>query len=738
MWDQPNMFSFFRQMLSKLKIRHRIFLSLAIPMVALLIFSTDSVWRDYTRYEEMQLVAKLVETTEELGELAHKLQTERGQTAGFLGSAETTTPTNVLEARTATDKELVQFLHVVGELKQVTHGELIDGLEAIGLEVKKLKGFREKVDVKSIDGSENLKRFSAIVHHIIEIGYHASGISSNSEISLGIVALLDLSETKEFAGQERALIMGALTKEKMSDAQFITFNQLLASQSLMQEGFISNAPEKRREKYRELVGHTKLEPVTKLRDQLVQGYTLFSSMAIKPKPWFEATSARINALRDLEKQVASDIHNDAVELSSVAFATMITSLVIGNALLLAIGFLGWLISGSITRPIIGFRHSMETISEGNLEEEVYGQQRIDEVGNMARALQVFKINAIEHHRAEEEAGNVRDNAEEERKEQETRKAEDAARTNEAVKAIGDGLKRLSEGDLTVNISTPFTESLDGLRTNFNASISTLADTLGLVSGNVGSIHTDAGNMQTAVGDLSRRTEQQAASLQEAAAALEEITETVNSSSERAQDARKIATTAKASTDGAGNVVASAVEAMERIETASGEIENIISVIDEISFQTNLLALNAGVEAARAGDAGRGFAVVAQEVRELAQRSAAAAKEIKGLISTSSEEVKTGVSLVKETGKALEGIATHVTEINEHIGSIADASDEQAKALSGINSTVYQMDKVTQDNTKMVRETNTVTQELSGQASSLSDLISKFKLNETKAKQRNAA
>jgi len=257
--------------------------------------------------------------------------------------------------------------------------------------------------------------------------------------------------------------------------------------------------------------------VKALRAQLVQGHTLFSSLAIKPKIWYKATTERIDALRELEKKVSKDIYGDAVMLSNAAFNQMVIGVGISTALLIFIGMLGFLISGSITRPLLGIRSSMETISEGDLGAEVYGQERADEVGNMARALQVFKENAIAHNKAEEEANLLRVNAEKERNAQEARKAEEVSQTNEAVTAIGDGLKRLSEGDLTVHIQQPFTESLDGLRTNFNDSVSTLADTLGVVSGNVGAILTDSNNMQMAVGDLSVRTEQQAASLQEAAA-----------------------------------------------------------------------------------------------------------------------------------------------------------------------------------------------------------------------------
>ncbi|MBL4599742.1 MAG: nitrate- and nitrite sensing domain-containing protein [Rhizobiaceae bacterium] len=721
------MFSFLRQLLSKLQIRQRILLSLAIPMIALVIFSASSVWRDYKQYKEMQLVAKIAETTAELGELAHGLQTESGRTAGFLASDVSEVPAEILAARLATDKIVVRYDQIVEELKNFFDGELIEGLEAVQQDVAKLDVLRKSVDDKSVSGDDSLEFYSDIVVHIIEVGFHASGVSSSSEIALGIVALLDLSKTKEYAGQERALVTGVLTKGKMKDKQFLKFNQHLVRQDLTLKSFMANTPKARRAEYTAMVESTKLEPLAKLRKRFISEFTAFSSLAIKPDLWFSATTDRIDALREVEKRVSNDVHADAVKLSSVAFVAMMTSIVIGLVLLSSIGLLGILISGSITRPLAGFRSSMETISDGELNEEVYGRSRSDEVGAMARALQMFKENAIEHNNAEEDAKRIRENSEQDREMRETRKAEEVTNTNEAVQALANGLKLLSEGDLTVSINQPFSEELDGLRLNFNASVATLSDTLGLVSNNVDTILLDSGSMQSAVGDLSARTEQQAASLQEAAAALEEITETVQSSSKRAQDAQKIATSAKASTDVSGEVVAKAVDAMGRIESASSEIENIIGVIDEIAFQTNLLALNAGVEAARAGDAGAGFSVVAQEVRGLAQRSADAAKEIKGLISKSSMEVETGVNLVKETGLALEGIATHVTEINEHISSIATASDEQARALSGINATVCQMDQVTQENTKMVRDTNTVTQGLSGQASSLSQLVSRFKL-----------
>jgi len=206
-----------------------------------------------------------------------------------------------------------------------------------------------------------------------------------------------------------------------------------------------------------------------------------------------------------------------------------------------------------------------------------------------------------------------------------------------------------------------------------------------------------------------------------------MTTSVRLSSRRADEVGDLVSRTKAEAEQSGSIVTKAVEAMGKIEESSDRIGNIIGVIDEIAFQTNLLALNAGVEAARAGEAGRGFAVVAQEVRELAQRSANAAKEIKTLISASASEVAGGVSLVRSTGTALVEIESLVNKVNEHVESIATAAREQSTALAEINSSVNHMDQMTQKNAAMVEETTAASETLAAESRQLQALLSNFKL-----------
>ncbi|EJC69198.1 PAS domain S-box [Rhizobium leguminosarum bv. viciae WSM1455] len=303
---------------------------------------------------------------------------------------------------------------------------------------------------------------------------------------------------------------------------------------------------------------------------------------------------------------------------------------------------------------------------------------------------------------------------------------------QAVNAIGAALTKLAGGDLSFNLDEPFAPDFEGLRRTMNEALSQMRNTLGAVAQSTNQIDTGTREISQSAEDLSKRTEQQAASLEETAAALDQITVNVTNASRRADEARHAASTASDNAHQSGKVVADAVGAMSRIEASSNQISNIIGVIDEIAFQTNLLALNAGVEAARAGDAGKGFAVVAQEVRELAQRSAQAAKEIKELIRNSSNEVSTGVKLVSETGEALRTIQQNIVAVNEHMEAITSSAKEQATGLSEVNSAVNQMDQVTQQNAAMVEETNAASATLAQETARLRQLIERFQLGDATA------
>lgn len=246
-----------------------------------------------------------------------------------------------------------------------------------------------------------------------------------------------------------------------------------------------------------------------------------------------------------------------------------------------------------------------------------------------------------------------------------------------------------------------------------------------------------GEIAGSADDLARRAAAQAAGLEEMVAALDAMTGGFRATAQGADKARLGVADVRLEAQKSGEVVTRAVEAMGAIHASASEVSKIIGVIDEIAFQTSLLALNAGVEAARAGDAGKGFAVVAQEVRALAQRSAESAKEIKGLISASTEQVGVGVELVAETGEALSRMAGKVGEIDALVSGIAEGAKEQSQRLAEINSTANQMDQATRQNAALAEEMTTVGHNLAGEARELSDLVGRFELGEGEREWRMA-
>jgi methyl-accepting chemotaxis protein len=377
----------------------------------------------------------------------------------------------------------------------------------------------------------------------------------------------------------------------------------------------------------------------------------------------------------------------------------------------------------------GLGVSMEQISEGRLDAPIPALQRPDNLGRMARRVAGFRDAAVQKRALEAQAGAAREAAEAERARREADNAAQAKAQAQVVDGVAQGLAQLAAGDLAFRLQTPFPGAYEALRTDFNRAMGTLQETIQVISRSVAGIRAGTGEISQAADDLSRRTEQQAATLEETAAALDEITAKLRQTATGAAAARQVVETARGDAESSRGVVENAIAAMSGIEDSAKQISSIIGVIDEIAFQTNLLALNAGVEAARAGDAGRGFAVVATEVRALAQRSADAAREIKGLITGSGQQVENGVRLVSETGQALSRIVAQVAELSAMVGTMATAAGEQSAGLHEVNAAMGRMDQVTQQNAAMVEETTAASHALAQETSQLTGLVGKFRTGE---------
>jgi len=302
---------------------------------------------------------------------------------------------------------------------------------------------------------------------------------------------------------------------------------------------------------------------------------------------------------------------------------------------------------------------------------------------------------------------------------------DQVRTVEDVRAL---VQAAVAGDLTGTIDTnDRSGNLLALSQEVNSLVDAMRQMLAQISTTVSAVRTGADEIAKGNASLSQRTEHQASSLEETASSMEQMTSSVKQSADNAAQANQLASAARSQAENGVSVVTQAVDAMQGINSASGKIADIIGVIDEIAFQTNLLALNAAVEAARAGDQGRGFAVVASEVRNLASRSAAAAKEIKALIQDSVEKVAQGSKLVDQSGQTLNEIVVAVKKSTDIVAEIAAASSEQAAGIQHVNQAVMSMETVTQQNAALVEQSAAAAESLLDEASRLDQMISRYKL-----------
>ena len=425
----------------------------------------------------------------------------------------------------------------------------------------------------------------------------------------------------------------------------------------------------------------------------------------------------------------------------------------------------WLARRSIVRPLADLTDRLGRLAEGDAEVDIPTQDRADEIGRIGRTLAVFRDNILARRHAEEQAVILAEQAKRQAEaEQQAREAAIGAEVADTVQAARagqlsrridlsgkDGMLRtmceainalnatveatltdvaqvlaaVAQGDLTRRITNEYGGLFGQLKGDVNQTADKLFEIVTNINTAAAQINSAATEVAAGSQDLSERSEQQASALEETAASMEELAATVRQNAANAQQASQLAVTAHGVAETGGRVVGDAVAAMIRIEDSSRKIEDIVGMIDEIAFQTNLLALNAAVEAARAGDAGKGFAVVAQEVRHLAQRSADASREIKGLIGVSSAQVQGGADMVKSAGNSLGEIVTSVKRVADIVAEIAAASSEQASGIDQVNAAVGQMDEMTQQNAALVEESAAAAHALEQQSDELNRLMGFF-------------
>ncbi|MDK4738730.1 methyl-accepting chemotaxis protein [Rhizobium sp. CNPSo 3464] len=402
-------------------------------------------------------------------------------------------------------------------------------------------------------------------------------------------------------------------------------------------------------------------------------------------------------------------------------------LICGIVFLVGIGAAFYFIRG-ITKPLADVHTALKAVADDDVTIVIPHAEMRNEIGLMAQATRSLQEKVRERHAlADRQAAQELEISSE--REQNLRQQQDEAHEQaRVVSIIGRALEDLAQGDLTVRCGD-IGIGYAGLRNNFNEALSHLEAAMGRVNAKGNDIGVSKEEIRRASNELSQRTERQAASLEETSAALDELTVAVRQTAEGAHEASKRVHAVSTEASRSDAVVAQAIDAMSGIEKSSEEISKIIGVIDEIAFQTNLLALNAGVEAARAGESGKGFAVVAQEVRELAQRSAAAAKEIKDQIARSSGQVDQGVRLVGEAGEALKRISDQIKAANEIVSKIAHSASEQDTTLRSISSSMNQLDAATQQNAAMAEETTASAETLAADTEDLLGLIRGFRVND---------
>lgn len=703
----------------------------------------SGAWDSWRRVQTASQIASVAEVSAHLFKALHNLRSDRSRTVRMVLADQTNTPDSAM-LREARDAEMPALKAALAALKSMS----FPGQQAMASELDQRINTLTRLHTESVAAaarpkSERPAGLAKTINDEISafiVFIDNTTVQLNRLVKLEDAFIDQLMEVKQLAwtvrdrgGDASVMVSNALSGQALPQEPWVYYNNNLAKMqqawdTLMQMAAglplppaFNDAVELAK---REFFGRDYTELRTASIKQLIAG----QKPNVSQEKWSGMTVPKL-ATSLAVAEVALDVAKDhaAYKRSTAMRSLMLQLGLLLGALGVAAGMI-LLVTRRVISPLRMIQQAMLKLAGGDFNVVLPGLDRKDEVGAIANAVEEFKELAVEKGRKDAEEVVRRQQAEAEVQakaaEERTKAAGEQAR---AFRALGKGLSELSEGNLTFRLDERFPDEYREVKDTFNTAIERLHETIKAIAESSGEVANAAVEISTSTTDLSQRTEEQAASLERTSASMEEISSTVKNNADSANHANQVTATTRECADRGGEVVSHAVKAMSRIEESSTKISDIIGVIDEIARQTNLLALNAAVEAARAGDAGRGFAVVASEVRNLAQRSSEAAKDIKSLIVNSTTQVQEGVDLVNRAGKSLEEIVASIKQVATIVSEIASASAEQSTGIDHVNIALTQMDEVTQQNASLVEENAATSKVLEQQSAAMAERVGFFKL-----------
>jgi methyl-accepting chemotaxis protein len=752
--------------------------SVTIALAAAVIAQLSlGAWKSWNRYQAIDRIAAASETSSYLFTALHNLRVDRSSTTRDLQGDRQITDLGTLLKNTR-NTEIPALKAGLASLQNTTFPEKAVAISNLTESINKLTALHAEslsafAQPKASRPAELPKTFFNHVSSLMELLDKTSSQLTKS-VKLEDAFIDQLMELKQLswiarnaAGDASVLISNGLGGLPMPPQPLMIYSTHLAKLETAWgalEDLAAGLPLP--PKFTAAVANAKKEflgpEFTELRMKMLKSVIAGEKMDIKADDWSTMSVAKLSSLLKVAESALEVAKDYAAEQRSAAIQSLATQIgLLLLALFAAVGIV-LAISRRVTGPLHAIQLTMQRLAAGEFNVTLPGLDRKDEIGAVANAVERFKVLAVEKAQQQSEELMQRQQADaakqaetarlesersakaaQEESERHARAAETEAASqaqiaaeraqiaeeqSRAVRALGEGLQKLADGDLTFRLPEQFPEDYRQIKDDFNGAITRLQETIRSLVSSTREVASAAAEISTSTMDLSQRTEEQASSLEKTSAAMEQISSTVRANASNAKQASEFAVATRDVAGRGGEVVSEAVGAMARIEESSSKIADIIGVIDEIARQTNLLALNAAVEAARAGDAGRGFAVVATEVRSLAQRSSQAAKDIKELISHSTEQVKGGVDLVNRAGSSLTEIVESIKKVTTIVAEISTASAEQATGLDEITKSLTQMDEVTQQNSALVEENAATAKTLEEQSRAMDDQVSTFRVD----------